>query len=180
MDKLIDEMNDDEVTIEFIKKFNTLPILFEFNGFELRDLSQLNEEDEIFSRFKFIYGEDLFDWLQKMQENYRVLDDIEVKCGHFALMDKNKIIDTLAESLNIEDSEYDYYSNDLFLKFPKETKELLKSNYCIIEQYYTYWKENLFEGVSSKSFFITWFAKEFSFEWRDWKEIENILENNKS
>ncbi len=158
-----------EIIEKYLKDFFKLPILYEFNGFEIRDINQQDINIPYVDNFIFSFSDEIFLWLQSVEDN--------VESNTFSL-DKYGIMQELTHIAEIKDFNTKN-ENEIFLRFPKETERIIQNCKLVFEKYYEYWQAIAPKYFLNKSFFISWYFKEMgSSEWRDWKEIEEILNNN--
>ena len=171
-DKNDSQMNRGEIVKQYLSAFFKLPVLYEFNGFEIRDISQLDSNLSYVDSFVFNYSDEIFFWLQAIEDN------IETHTGEFNFpLDKYEIIFELASIANIKDFETKN-ENEILLKYPNQTKELIEKSKKTFDKYYKQWEATVPNNVKNKSLFISWYYKEMGFhEWQDWKEIEDLLSN---
>jgi len=159
-----------EIIEKYLKDFFKLPVLYEFNGFEIRDINQQDINIPYIDNFIFSFSDEIFLWMQSVEDN--------AEPNEYPL-DKYEIMQKLTSVANIND--YNTKNeNEIFSRFPNETKRIIENCKAIFEQYYSYWQSIVPKYFLNKSFFISWYFKEMgSSEWKDWKEIEEIL-NKKS
>ena len=159
-----------EIIEKYLKDFFKLPVLYEFNGFEIRDINQQDINIPYIDNFIFSFSDEIFLWMQSVEDN--------AEPNKYPL-DKYEIMQKLTSVANIND--YNTKNeNEIFSRFPNETKRIIENCKAIFEQYYSHWQSIVPKYFLNKSFFISWYFKEMgSSEWKDWKEIEEIL-NKKS
>lgn len=165
-----------EIIEKYLNDFFKLPVLYEFNGFQIRDINQQDVNVSYIDSFIFNFSDEIFLWMQSVEDNFE-LKNTDKKFTHNYPLDKYEIMHELSHIANIND--YNTKNeNEIFLRFPKETKRIIGNCKLIIEQYYKHWQSIAPKNFMDKSFFISWYFKEMgSSEWKDWKEIEDLLQN---
>jgi hypothetical protein len=164
-----------EIVDKYLKDFLRLPILYKFNGFEIRDINQQDVHVSYIDSFIFNFSDEIFLWMQSVEDNDE--SKISGKNQNFTHpLDKYEIMQELTHIADIDDFDAKN-ENEIFIRFPKETKTIIEKCKNIIENYYKHWESIVPKYFINKSFFISWYFKEMgSSEWKDWKEIEDILD----
>jgi len=165
-----------EIIEKYLKDFFKLRVLYNFNGFEVRDINQQDVNVPYIDGFIFNFSDEIFMWMQSVEDNVELKNN---KKGDniSSPLDKYEIMQELTNVAKIDDFDIKN-ENEIFLRFPGETRKIIEASKSIIDQYYNHWKSIVPKYFINKSFFISWYFKEMgSSEWKDWKEIEEIIKN---
>jgi hypothetical protein len=161
-----------QVINKFLKDLYELPILFEFNGFELRDIYALNKNLDYIDTFLSDYYDPFYEILDQAFNDPETDFNSENECGYGKILNADGIKDAL---YNIYLDELEDFEGAWELFKPGKTRKFLNHNYCIFKHYYKYWSDNVAEEFCNKSLFISWYYKEYSLPWQDWQAIEQKL-----
>lgn len=170
---MIEEQEYQEQVInKFLKDFYELPILFEFNGFELRDIDSLDKNLDHIDRFLSDQYDPFYEIIDQAFYDPETEFNSENECGYGKILSKYDIEEELYK---IFGDELEEFEGDKLLFKPDKTRKLLNHNYCKLEYYYKYWSNKVAAEFCNKSLFISWYNKEYFLPWQDWQTIEQKL-----
>ncbi len=163
-----------ETIDKYLKEFYKLPVLYSFNGFDVRDINKLDTNLHFIDKFIFDFSDEFFLWFQNIEDDNGFREKITEKNYSYPL-DKYGIMEKLSSVANIEDFGQ-YNENEIFAKYPIRTNDILNNCKNFFNIYYSHWTAVVPDYFADKSFFISWYSQEMSLlPWKDWKEIEEVI-----
>ncbi len=181
---LIDNNTDndrdwEDIEAYFLNDFYKLPVVYENNGFKIRDVNKLDRDKEYIDLFFQNYLSSFTDFYNNVFFDDSVVNKIEIECYALNFLSYDEIVALIKEKfISSESDDNELYEDDFFVKYKKEAKKILDDMGRIMQIIWDsvfYLQQDFY--YLSKSLFISMYHLDYILPYEDWKEIEKIVNN---
>lgn len=171
-----DDDNWDLIEKNFMLTFNNLPVLYEINGFKIRDIKSLNGNLTYIGLFIENYKSNFSEYYDNVFFDDDVAHKIEMECIASRFLSMDEIVEVIKERfLSYDDDDNELYGKEFLLKHRDKAKMLLSDMGKIMEIMWdnTFYLQQEYSFLD-KSLFISMYHSDYNLPWEDWKELGKI------